>query len=304
MSNTSQGRFLNLSRLLIAFGVFVLTAFLFVQIGDRLVNWLFGVNSKALIQKAVDDFNQNELIAIKVFQTISASSFLLAAYIIMKVYRKPLGGFMRLTNRPHYLHIVLGLAVFLSMIPLMSALIEFNSNLVLPEGVANNFKAMEHKSDNLYQVFLKLNQGPYFVSNILMMAVLPALGEELIFRGIFMRIFVSWTKNIHIGIILSAVLFAVLHFQPYKILPMFLIAVLLGYLYYLTGSLWVPILVHFINNAIVVLADLLIKKGYNHELLNPEYVYPFNITIISTIVLALLIFVLIKKTKPAPFEQF
>jgi membrane protease YdiL (CAAX protease family) len=89
--------------------------------------------------------------------------------------------------------------------------------------------------------------------NLLMIAILPAIGEELLFRGVLLRLFREWTKNVHVAIIITALLFSFIHFQFYGFLPRFLMGVLFGYLVYWSGSLWVSVIAHFVNNGTAVI---------------------------------------------------
>jgi membrane protease YdiL (CAAX protease family) len=99
-----------------------------------------------------------------------------------------------------------------------------------------------------------------------MIAFLPSIGEELLFRGVIQRIFTNWTRNYHWGIWISALLFSALHMQFYGFIPRMFLGVLFGYLLVWSGSMWLPIIAHFINNAVAVVAMYLIDK----ELLSPE----------------------------------
>ena len=99
-----------------------------------------------------------------------------------------------------------------------------------------------------------------------MVAVLPAIGEELLFRGVIQKIFINWTKNAHWGIWISAILFSAMHLQFYGFVPRMLLGVAFGYLLVWSGSMWLPIAAHFFNNGIAVIAMYLIDKG----LLSPE----------------------------------
>lgn len=96
---------------------------------------------------------------------------------------------------------------------------------------------------------------------ILVMACLPAFGEEIIFRGILQKYLVRWTKNAWIGIILSAVIFSAIHMQFQGFLPRLFLGILLGYAFWVSGSLWLPILLHFINNAAQVVMYYLFEHG-------------------------------------------
>jgi membrane protease YdiL (CAAX protease family) len=95
-----------------------------------------------------------------------------------------------------------------------------------------------------------------------MVAVLPALGEELVFRGILLRHFREWTRNIHVAIFISAFLFSAMHLQFYGFLPRFLMGILFGYMLYWTGSIWVPIMAHFFNNAAAVVVAFLSARYF------------------------------------------
>ena len=95
----------------------------------------------------------------------------------------------------------------------------------------------------------------------MLIAILPALGEELFFRGIVQRIFISWTKNPLLGIIIGAFLFSFMHLQFYGFIPRFYLGIIFGLIYFWSGSIWLPILAHFLNNA----AAVIILFIYGHE---------------------------------------
>jgi membrane protease YdiL (CAAX protease family) len=99
-----------------------------------------------------------------------------------------------------------------------------------------------------------------------MIAVLPAVGEELLFRGVIQKLFSKITRSHHWGIWISAILFSALHLQFYGFIPRLLLGAMFGYLLVWSGSLWLPILAHFINNAAAVTALFMIDHGY----LNPS----------------------------------
>jgi membrane protease YdiL (CAAX protease family) len=99
-----------------------------------------------------------------------------------------------------------------------------------------------------------------------MVALLPAVGEEFLFRGVIQRSFTRMTKNHHHGIWISAFFFSALHMQFYGFLPRLLLGGLFGYLLVWSGSMWIPILAHFFNNAFAVISLYLI----DNNLMNPE----------------------------------
>jgi len=133
-------------------------------------------------------------------------------------------------------------------------------------GIETWMKNAEEQAGELTEAFLKVETVGGLLFNIFMIAFLPAIGEELLFRGVIQRIFTRWTQNVHWGIWISAILFSALHMQFYGFIPRMLLGVLFGYLLVWSGSMWLPIIAHFINNGVAVVIMYLVDK----ELLNPE----------------------------------
>jgi membrane protease YdiL (CAAX protease family) len=103
---------------------------------------------------------------------------------------------------------------------------------------------------------------------LLVIAVLPAIGEELVFRGLIQNELNKLTKNVHIAIWLSAILFSAFHLQFFGFLPRVLLGALFGYLYYWSGNLTMAILAHFTNNAVAIMSLYYYRQGtleYNVE---------------------------------------
>lgn len=155
-----------------------------------------------------------------------------------------------------------GLSILL-LIPLINFAGEINSKLTLPDslsGIEDWMRTMEDTAKVLTEKFLAVDSLPALLFNIFMVGVLPAIGEELIFRGVVQRIFTSWTKNHHWGIWIAAIIFSAFHLQFYGFLPRLLLGAMFGYLLVWTGSMWVPILAHFINNTMGVIGFYLMDK--------------------------------------------
>lgn len=113
--------------------------------------------------------------------------------------------------------------------------------------------------------------------NLLVLALLPAIGEELFFRGMVQRFTNSWTQNPTRSIFFTAFFFAILHFQIVSFIPIFLGGIILGYLYYWTGNLWVSIFAHFVYNA----SQILLNAFQLDELNTLQYVIALAIGILA-----------------------
>lgn len=88
--------------------------------------------------------------------------------------------------------------------------------------------------------------------NILLIAVMTAIAEEMFFRGALQSLFQKWTKNIHLAVWITAFVFSAMHFQFFGFFPRLLLGAVLGYLFAYSANLWLPILFHATNNAAVL----------------------------------------------------
>ena len=148
--------------------------------------------------------------------------------------------------------------IFLLLAPLLilsaSPLIDFSAyinGLLIPENswLERTFKPTEELAEQMTSLFLDPNSHvPLFVS-FLSIAIIPAICEELVFRGVMMPLLAKMTRNIHAAVWITAMLFSLIHVQFYGFLPRMIMGALLGYFVVWSGSLWTSILAHFINNA-------------------------------------------------------
>ncbi len=147
--------------------------------------------------------------------------------------------------------------------PLIGLANEFNSYLTLPEGLSsieNWMKKGEERGAILTEAFLATTSLSGLAVNIFMIAILPAFAEEILFRGVLANLFRSMTQNVHLAVFLSSFIFAAIHLQFYGFLPRFLLGMALGYLFFWSGSLWLPIVAHFANNFLSVIIEFLYRK--------------------------------------------
>jgi membrane protease YdiL (CAAX protease family) len=155
-----------------------------------------------------------------------------------------------------------------------SIFVEWNANFTFPE-FAKGFESWaREKEDAATELteFLTAFQstGELFIA-LLVIAVLPAIGEEIVFRGLIQNELYRGTRNIHLSIWISAILFSAIHFQFFGFVPRMLLGALFGYLYYWSGNLSLAMLAHFVNNGISVLALYFYRKGsFEYDVESPE----------------------------------
>lgn len=156
--------------------------------------------------------------------------------------------------------------------PGINLLADWNSKMVLPEcmaGIEAWMKAQEQAAMALTERFLKGEGVGILLVNIGLMALLPACAEELTFRGVVQGLIAGsgqQSARQHVAVWVTAILFSAIHLQFYGFVPRMLLGALFGYMLVWTGSLWAPIVMHFTNNVITVVAYWVIyNKGINPE---------------------------------------
>ncbi len=226
---------------------------------------LFGFGNILNMATLTDFSNPETIRMLKYFQVVqSIGLFIIPPFIIGYLFYGKISEYLHL-NKPFAftsLFLVVVLMFFAS--PFINFIGEINSHMRLPEwmsGIEQWMKDSEDKAAELTDAFLKVNSLGGLFFNLFMIAILPAIGEELLFRGVIQRIFTNMTKNHHWGIWISAILFSALHLQFYGFVPRMLLGVLFGYLLVWSGSLWLPIAAHFVNNGLATVAMYFIDKG-------------------------------------------
>lgn len=208
--------------------------------------------------------------------------------------------YLKMDRLPGLLVMVLSCMLVFSALPLIHWSADINELLSLPEWLAGFEKWMKETEDNarkITEVFLDVTTIGGLLINLIMIALLPAIGEELFFRGVIQKLFNQWLKNAHWAVIITAVIFSALHLQFYGFLPRTILGIMFGYLFVITRSLWVPILAHFVNNGAAVIVAYLFRK----EILQSDYQeigYSGNPlwVIISILTIVVLFVVIIRNT--------
>ena len=148
------------------------------------------------------------------------------------------------------------LILSVTLLPVVGLLSSFNQHIMPQEGaVAEFMRNLEDAADQILGLVTSQRSSWDLICNILIFAVLAGICEEFFFQGALQPLLTNWSKNPHIGILLTALIFSALHFQFYGFIPRFLLGIYLGYLFYWSKSLWLPILAHVLHNALSLLVD-------------------------------------------------
>jgi len=169
-------------------------------------------------------------------------------------FRKPANGWL----------LLIGVALMFVSLPLTNQLGTWNEKMNFGasfEALEDLLQQMEDTAGDFTDRMLQVDTIWGLLLNLLVIALIPAIGEELTFRGVLQQALVKGCKNAHLGIFLATAIFSFIHLQFYGFLPRMFLGLLLGYMFYYSGSLWTSILMHFINNGTAVVVAYLEHKG-------------------------------------------
>ncbi len=287
-------------------------AMFFMFIGILLAPLFFNISLTGVLNS--DTLSQN-IDLLRYLQTIqNFSLFIIPAFFVGYLFSGNAVSYFEFRHSVTGKWFVLALLVIITAIPCINLLASLNEKIVFPESLSwleSKFRTSEDAARDMIESFLKVDYIGGLLFNIFMIAILPAIGEELIFRGVVQKIFIRWTNNIHAGIIITGLLFSMMHMQFYGFFPRWLLGIMLGYMLVWSGSIWVPIFVHFIYNAFAVTASYLIQKGYMTEDV-AEYGSAWEaipVTVVTTAICAWFVWKMyqtsqrMKKTYDNPIEE-
>lgn len=186
-----------------------------------------------------------------------------------------------------------------------SPFIEWNANLAFPEfmkGFEEWAKAREEYAGEVTTFLTTFSSKGELMLALFVIAVLPAIGEELVFRGLLQPQLHSHTGNIHAAIWISAILFSAMHMQFFGFVPRMLLGAFFGYLYYWSGNLWVAILAHFVNNGFSVMMLYLYQQKVSELDMNSTESAPWSVVMGAAVISFILLYIFKKQvstTTPA-----
>jgi uncharacterized protein len=159
------------------------------------------------------------------------------------------------THKPIAIAFLWVVLITIFVMPFTSHIAEWNIQMKLPAFMKGFEKWAWEMEEKLKDATLFLTDfhtvGEYTIG-FLVIALIPALGEELLFRGILQRNFAKFL-NPHVAIWLTAGIFSAIHLQFYGFLPRMMLGALFGYIYFWSGNIWLPIVGHFTNNAFTLI---------------------------------------------------
>jgi membrane protease YdiL (CAAX protease family) len=208
---------------------------------------------------------------------------------------------------PSLKNIGIALLVMILAYPMVLYTAEINMKLLLPEslkGFENWIKETEESAKEAVEMLLGVKSLVALAFNIFLVAIVPGVGEELIFRGIVLKLLRQLTGRMHVAVWISAIIFSAIHFQFLGFLPRVVLGLVMGYLFVYSRNIWLPIIAHFFNNFMAVVAFYLAHNKYlDVDVDNVEMgtIGPF--VALASIILTVLAFYYFRKRNLQPYKK-
>ncbi|MBI1344006.1 MAG: CPBP family intramembrane metalloprotease [Terrimonas sp.] len=233
-----------------AFGIFLVFSF----VGTLVLSSMTGISVYDLADSSKWDYqNPQTLVFIRGMLLIQFLSLFLIPVFLFAYFSDPAPlqylGLRTQTNPQFYLAAVLLLVV---AVPLAGWLGMLNQEIPIPGGTYQWMKEMEDAASQQVEFMLGKHNISQLLVNLVFIAVFAGVGEELFFRGVLQRLFIRWYKNPWAGIVTAAFIFSAIHMQFFGFLPRMMLGILLGAIYWYSGSLWASILAHFFYDGLIV----------------------------------------------------
>jgi len=250
-------------RLLITLGLALLGAIVggLLTIG---IAMLFGFEFQSL----TENFGEGSPLAER--NTIRLAAFLnhLFTFLIPAIvasylfYKKDWLSYQRMDAAPITKYLLMGTLMIIVAFPFVIMTYWLNSLVPLPEALTN----MEDATAEMIKGLMIMDSPMELVFNLIVIAIMPAVAEEMIFRGIVQDSLEKMITNPHVAILVASIIFSAIHMQFEGFLPRMVLGMILGYLFYWTRNLWIPIIAHAVNNG----SQVIISYFRPEEMANME----------------------------------
>ena len=203
--------------------------------------------------------------SLKLMQLIqSIGVFVLPPFVLAYLCSNNTTEFLHFDRQINLLVILFVVLFMILIVPFINLSGDLNQRLVLPKalaGLESMMKAYENQATQLTEKLLNVHNLPALFFNIFLIAIIPALGEELFFRGAIQGV-LQQKINAKAAIWITAIVFSAIHFQFYGFVPRMLLGAFLGYLLVWSGNLWLSIAAHFTNNVLAIIFYYMKTNGY------------------------------------------
>lgn len=215
--------------------------------------------------RTIDLSSKSMILMMQLLQTISVLIlFIVPAVFFVLLFTDEKLGYLKLNTFSNFRFFILSVLLVVVALPLINYMEVINKAIHLPSflsGLEQWMQQSEEKVKVIEEAFIANQTIADLFINLFVIALMAGLSEELFFRGLLQNAIAKYSKNIHVAIWVTAFLFSAFHMQFYGFIPRLFLGALLGYVYVWSGSLWMSIIVHFMNNALVVVYSYFIANS-------------------------------------------
>lgn len=279
-----------ISLVLIAFGGLVVGQFVAIF----LVTQIYGLSVFQVMEMVtnISDYPEYKT-AVYLLQGVSAVfAFILAPWFYLRFIEKKRFSILSPNPGIELVPVVLALLISIVFMAVNFKFAEWNAQMVLPEFLKDVEAWMRLQEDKLEEatLFLTNINNPFeLVLAMVVIAIVPAIGEEFLFRGLIQNQLQSWSRSAHWAIWITGILFSTIHIQFYGFVPRMLLGVLFGYMYLWSGNILYPMLAHFANNGFQVVMLYLYRSEFTSFNIDETESVPWTVFFTSAVITAVLI---------------
>lgn len=216
--------------------------------------------------------------------------FFIPAFIYAKICHKRSLAHLGFKHKVTIGQVAVVIMLMIACLPVVGMLSQVTEMLPFSEATMNKFRLAEEEYAKQISVIGRMDNFLDFLISLFMLAILPAVFEETLFRGAAQNLLSRWFKMPILAIIITSIIFSAVHFSYLGFLSRLLLGFVLGWMYYRTGNLWLSIIGHVVNNAAALTVLYIMKlKDPNIDLNKADPQFPFWLGLTGLVVLVLLL---------------
>jgi membrane protease YdiL (CAAX protease family) len=214
--------------------------------------WIL-MTGKSLFAMTTDMTKPEHVNALKVMQVVSTIIiFFLPAFITARITSQTPFRRLGFLGRVKWKRAAIAMLIMLAVLPLVAFLADVNKAIPVTAAMKKFFDSMESQYMEQVKLIATFKTPADYILALFIIAFLPAVVEEVFFRGAMQQIFMRWFITPGLVIFITSLIFSAIHFSWYGFIPRIALGMVLGYIFYITGNLWYSIIAHFFNNAFMV----------------------------------------------------
>lgn len=230
----------------------------------------------------------------------SIGLFLLPALFFSNLCHGDFKKYLKIDSKYNSTLLVLSILLIIVIQPVIYSISYYNQQMILPEALSSIeswMREAENNAEKSLNLLFSDKSAIGLIFNLLVLAIVAGLAEELFFRGCLQQIIQKIFTNKHIAIWLSAFIFSAIHMQFYGFIPRLLLGALLGYLFIWAGSIWIPVIVHTLHNALnIILTHIYIGSATYERIENLELEDNILIVLPSLFLTVLILYIIHRKS--------